>query len=56
MSKSGYKTNKSGFKLGTEFEYYDDLILGVANSNYYEKISTDSTASARQQKQRKLLG
>jgi outer membrane protein insertion porin family len=52
MSTSGYKTNKSGFKIGTEFEYYDDLNLGIANSNYYEKISTDSTASARQQKQK----
>ena len=40
MSSSGYKTNKTGFKIGTEFEYYDDLNLGIANSNYYEKIST----------------
>ncbi len=52
MSTSGYKTNKSGFKFGTEFEYYDDLNFGIGTSNYYEKISTDSTASARQQKQK----
>ena len=52
MSTSGYKTNKSGFKVGTEFEYYDDLNFGIGSSNYYEKISTDSTASARQQKQK----
>ncbi len=52
MSSSGYKTNKTGFKIGTEFEYYDDLNLGIANSNYYEKISTDSSASTRQQKQK----
>ena len=52
MKKSGYKTNKTGFKVGTEFEYYDDLNFGIGTSSYYEKISTDSTASARQQKQK----
>ncbi len=52
MSTSGYKTNKSGFKFGTEFEYYNDFNIGLASSNFYEKISTDSTASARQQKQK----
>ncbi len=52
MSDSGYKTNKTGFNIGTEFEYYDDLNFGVGSSNYYERITTDSTASARQQKQK----
>ena len=52
MSSSGYKTNKTGFTMGTNFEYYDDLFFGIGNSNYYEKISTDSTASARQQAQK----
>ena len=52
MSSSGYKTNKTGFTVGTDFEYYDDLFFGIGNSNYYEKISTDSTASARQQAQK----
>ena len=45
MKKSGYKTNKTGFKIGSEFEYYDDLNFGIGTSSYYEKISTDSTAS-----------
>ena len=48
---SGYKSNKSGFSLGTKFEYYDDLKFGISSSNFYEKISTNSTASSRQQKQ-----
>ena len=52
MSSSGYKTNKTGFTIGTNFEYYDDLFFGLGSSNYYEKISTDSTASARQQAQK----
>ena len=47
----GYKTNKNGFFLGTEFEYYDDLFLGLKTSNFYEKIETDSTASVRQKSQ-----
>ena len=51
MSTSGYKTNKTGFKIGTGFEYYDDFRLGLATSNFYERISTDSTASTRQQEQ-----
>ena len=49
--KYGYKTNKTGLSLGTNFEYYDDFFLGVATSNFYEKIETNSTASARQQAQ-----
>ena len=52
MKKSGYKTNKSGFSFGTEFEFFDDVNFGLGTSNFYEKISTDSTASARQQQQK----
>ena len=51
LTDFGYKTNKSGFTLGTYFEYLDDMNLGLATSNYYEKIETDSTASARQKSQ-----
>ena len=51
LSTSGYKTNKTGFELGTKFEYLRDLKLGAATSSFYEKIETDSTASATQQKQ-----
>ena len=46
----GYKTNKTGFTLGTDFEYYDDLFFGVGVNSYYESIKTDSTASAQQKK------
>ena len=47
----GYKTSKSGFSLGTNFEILNDFRFGVGNSNYYEKIDTDSTASAKQKSQ-----
>ena len=46
----GYKNNKMGFSLGTDFEYLDDLNLGVSTSTFYERIETDSTASTRQKK------
>ena len=51
LTKNGYKANKQGFAIGTNFEYLNDFNLGVATSNYFEKIETNSTASARQKKQ-----
>ena len=47
----GYKTNKTGVSLGTNFEYLDKFNIGLGNSNFYEKIETDSTASATQRQQ-----
>ena len=47
----GYKTKKTGFSFGTNFEYLNDLYLGLANSNFYEVIDTNSTASSQQQAQ-----
>ena len=51
LTTNGYKTKKTGISLGTRFEYLDDLFLGIGNSNFYETISTNSTASARQKAQ-----
>ena len=51
LKTSGYKSNRTGFTLGTNFEYLDDLNLGLGQSSYYEKISTNSTASSRQKSQ-----
>ena len=47
----GYKSNKKGFNIGTNFEYLDDFYLGIGTSNFYEVIETNSTASASQQSQ-----
>ena len=47
----GYKTNKTGLTIGTDFEYLNDFFVGINNSNYYEVIETNSTASAQQQAQ-----
>ncbi len=51
LSAYGYKTNKTGFGLGTKFEYLKDLNLGISTTSFFEKIETDSTASSRQKKQ-----
>ena len=48
----GYKSNKTGFELGTQFEFLTDLNLGLSTRAFYEVIDTDSTASTRQQKQK----
>ncbi|MDB3886185.1 outer membrane protein assembly factor BamA [Candidatus Pelagibacter sp.] len=47
----GYKTNRTGFELGTGFEYLEDFYLNLSTSTFVEKIETDSTASTRQKSQ-----
>ncbi len=47
----GYKTNKTGFSFGTDFEVLDDFDFGIGLSNFYEKIDTDANASALQKTQ-----
>ena len=52
LKKNGYKTNKTGFEIGTKFEYFDDFYLAFSTRSFFEDIETDSTASARQQTQK----
>ena len=47
----GYKSNKTGFSVGSGFELYDDLYWNTGVSSYVEKLDTDSTASASMKKQ-----
>ena len=51
LKNNGYKTNKSGFEIGTSLEYLEDFNLGLTTSTFVEKIETDSTASTWQKKQ-----
>ncbi len=51
LSTSGYKSNVTGFSLGTDFEYLDDFRFGVSTKNLIENITVDSKASAKQKKQ-----
>ena len=51
LATSGYKSNVTGFSLGTKFEYLDDLRFGLMTKNLIENISIDSSASEKQKKQ-----
>ena len=51
LKNFGYKSNKTGFSVGSEFEFYDDLFWNTGFSSYIEKLDTDSTASASIKKQ-----
>ena len=51
LKKSGYKNNKTGFEFGTDFEYLDNLKLGISTNSFIEKIETSSKASAKLKKQ-----
>ena len=45
LSSSGYKTKKTGFAIGTEFEQKNDFFVNLEISNYYEDLETISSAS-----------
>ena len=51
LGTSGYKSNITGFGVGTKFEYLDDLRFGLASRNTIENISVNSSASDKQKKQ-----
>ena len=52
MTDFGYKTTKTGFNLGTRFEYYEDFFISPNISSYYESLKTSSAASANLKKQK----
>ncbi len=52
LKNNGYKTNKTGFEFGTNFEYLRDLNFGISTSLFFENIETNSTASKRQKAQK----
>jgi outer membrane protein insertion porin family len=51
LTDFGYKSNKTGFSIGSGFEFYDDLYWNTGVSTYVEKLETDATASATMKKQ-----
>ena len=51
MSQSGYKTNRTGFVIGTKFEQKNDLFINLELSNYYEDLETSSSATSIVKKQ-----
>ena len=51
LKNFGYKSNKSGFSVGSSFEFFEDFYWNTGFSSYVEKLETDSTASASIKKQ-----
>jgi outer membrane protein insertion porin family len=51
LSDSGYESSKTGFSLGTSFETNENLFFSPGVSTFYEKLSTNSNASAPLKKQ-----
>ena len=51
LTNFGYKSSKTGFSIGSGFEFYDDLYWNTGISSYVEKLDTDTTASASMKKQ-----
>jgi outer membrane protein insertion porin family len=51
LKNFGYKSNKTGFSVGSTFEFYDNLFWSTGLSSYIEKLDTDTTASASMKKQ-----
>ena len=45
MSSSGYKTSRTGFTIGTEFEQKNNLFVNLESSNFYEDLETSSSAT-----------
>ena len=51
MSTGGYKTERTGFTIGTGFEQKNDLFVNLEISNYYEDLETTSSATSIVKKQ-----
>ena len=51
LKNFGYKTNKTGFSVGTGFEHLEDLYIRPSFETEYESITTSSTASTLLKKQ-----
>ena len=55
LTESGYKTNRTGLSLGTEFEQFNDLFVNLEISNYYEDLETSSNANSIVKKQEGII-
>ena len=45
LANYGYESNKTGFSVGSGFEYYDSLFLTTGISAFFETLDTDSSAT-----------
>jgi outer membrane protein insertion porin family len=47
MVDYGYKTNRTGFSVGSAWEQYDDVVFSPSLSSYFESLNTNQSATAR---------
>ena len=47
MVDYGYKTNRTGFSVGSAWEQYDDVVFSPSISSYFESLNTNQSATAR---------
>ena len=52
LKNQGYKSSKTGVSIGSGFEYYNNLRFNLGVNTYFEKLSTNSTASSNLQKEK----
>ena len=52
LTNFGYKTTKTGFTLGSRFEYFEDVFISPSIDTYYESLKTDASASTNLQNQK----
>jgi outer membrane protein insertion porin family len=45
LANYGYESNKTGFSVGSGFEYFDSLFLTTGISTFFETLDTDSSAT-----------
>ena len=55
LATSGYKSNVTGFSVGTQFEFLDDLRLGLSTKNIVEKIDVDASASTNKKNKMEII-
>ena len=51
LSTNGYKSSKTGFSFGTSYEQYEDIYFSPSLNTYYEKLTTNATATSSLKKQ-----
>ncbi len=51
LTESGYKTNKTGFSIGTGFEQFENVYFTPSIANFYEDLETKASASSNLKKQ-----
>tara|TARA_B110001452_G_scaffold62380_1_gene49112 strand:- start:1605 stop:3842 length:2238 start_codon:yes stop_codon:yes gene_type:complete len=51
LANNGYKSNKTGFNIGTKFEQYEDFYFNPSISSFYEKLTTSTSATSALRKQ-----